>query len=392
MTREIEGKGGNGFIDEVGVLGATAVTNVTAKTAKELRHISNRKTALVSNGGSIFRSLEKLPMIGAGLYNWFIIYNSDTISTRELGSDYDTWAKKLEEYEVLFVNLSGEDIGLPFKIRKALGSSSSTKLVVNNDYSIEVMQKILQEQGTAFRTYVTDLLSADVLTAQEPFEYELMQLLVEENINMTRKANLESEFPSIYQISHPIDTDQVKTLKMDLDKRLPWLGTMYHRFDGHTFLPAALLKGMPESWFNGMDPITVLFGYTDKHNIMGGADRLFNSVFEMMPWGRYIQIANTCLVMSDYYTISSHSRLASEMACLDIPLVSTQHSYNAMQLYPDITHDYRKLTKIKEEIQRLVKDEKHWWATVEFAREKVEDFNYKNSHAKMEEAIDGKKN
>lgn len=359
------------------------------------------RVALVSNGGSVFRSFAKMPIMGAGLYNIVLMYHADIVSTKEFGyvPHYDKYnaAKAseitasaqtvLEGYDVLFVNLSGDDITLPAQIRQWIGYSSSTKLVVINDYSIELLQRILTGNQQAYRKYILDLMSADILVAQEPMELEMFQYHVQQMKALLKAerpagdAGSDPPLPLVSMISHPINTTKVKTLALDVDKRIPWIGYMYHRWDGHTMLPSSLLKVHPPSWFNQATLNIECFGYVDAANILGGEDEYFDSVTKMLPWGRWAMKWNTMVVGADYYSVHSHSRLASESACMKIPMVSTTHSYNATVLFPDTTVPYEKLTAYRDAYHKLVSDEKFWQEQVERSYRKVEMFNYSNVSA-----------
>jgi hypothetical protein len=341
------------------------------------------------------------PLVGAGLYNWHRLLGSTRVSPKEhMGVDIvktnikenpemlHSLKRTFEDYDIIWVNMSGLDMGLPIRIRQALGPNSSTKLVVNNDYSLEVLQNIIKKNNYAVRNLILDFCCADLLLAQEPQEYNLFNFLAKNVAAETTKSkgiagDIEGHVPEVALISHPVPTKPLKQLAEDVDKRGGWLGIQYHSYDGNYMLPSILTRSLPFSWFDEMSPRTILFGYSDDTNIVNSEDHLFDGIFNPMSWIRWLAMWRMTFVACDYYTISSHSRLAAECACLRIPLVSTTHSYNGTILFPACVAPYQDYELYRQKLDKLIVDERFWHHAVDYAWTEVERFSYNSSYNEL---------
>ena len=74
--------------------------------------------------------LEKTPML-TGCYQWLRVFDGDALNYNALDDP--------EQYDVIMVNLDGQDCRLVPDIKKRLGNSSSTKIVANQDYAPEII-------------------------------------------------------------------------------------------------------------------------------------------------------------------------------------------------------------------------------------------------------------
>lgn len=344
------------------------------------------RSLAVSNSVNDYRRVMAMPVFGAGLVNWFKALGSDMASPAELGEDP---ASALERYDWVLLNLAGTDLGVPAKLRNALGWNSSTKLVVNDDYAVEVLQKAIQDSKGSLNGMLKDLYVADLLFAQEPYQLEMMNYIIRWNKEDNARKNIGSRYPITTLISHPVNTANLKQWAVtDLDQRSPTIGIMYHRLDGQTYIPSLIARNQPASWFNGMPPLTCMYSYVDKYNIFSNEDRLFDIMVEHLDFGRLLYLLVTNIAALDYYTIHSHSRFSGECACLRVPLVTTDFSFNARTLFPNNVAPYWKWQDLRDKLARLVSDEKYWNECVDHAYDKVEEFNYPNSIGKLKMAME----
>ena len=70
----------------------------------------------------------------AGMYNWIFAHKG------EIRTYWDA-QDELEDYDVVHVNMSPMDMSIVPEIRRKLGRSSDTKLVINNDHVCEIWKK-----------------------------------------------------------------------------------------------------------------------------------------------------------------------------------------------------------------------------------------------------------
>lgn len=362
-----------------------ALIRKRVKELFEADRVQRELKVLFLSSSGIMRKFERSIIRGAGLDNWRRVLGADMLTVKELG---DNPRKTLENYELIHVNLSNEDSGLVTKCFQWLGSGSSTKVMANNDYAVETLQTVRRTANLNLRSYIKDVLLADYLIAQEPFEYELFRVLLDQYKDTAlTEGKLNAHIPKLGFISHPIHTAKVKGLAYPVDHRQPVLGVMFHKYDDHVDLPALLCRNLPDrSWFNDQPLARFLFGYTDKFNLFEG-DNYFDGVLNEIQWPQYVQHYAASVVGLEYYTISSHSRNAAESACLRIPLVCTEHSYNGRQLFPEICHPHWKLTMLRESLHKVITDEEYWYKVVDLAYDKVEDFNYQNSWYKLRQLL-----
>lgn len=353
------------------------------------RAVQNLKVLMLTDGGINYGNMLKYPIISPGVINWPRALGAEWAQLKELSKGMG----ELENYDVVMINLAGTDLTLPQKVRAALGRNSSTKIVTWNDYSIETLQRVIIDSGTSYYNYLLSLLASDVLLAQETFEYNLMEYVINQEAKARQAAGDRSRLPKLAMISHPCDTRLLKQLAQKKEMRMPWVSVMYHKSEGHVHLPSLLTRNLPHAWHLGISPYTFLWGYTDVvgDKVMFGKDELFNFVGHYQAWPQFASMFPYTLVALDYYAISSHSRFASEVACLEVPLVSTTHAYNATQLFPDTTHHYRNLSEMRASLERLLTDEEYWNKTVQYAWENVEQFNYENCAKKLLVALENDK-
>ena len=78
--------------------------------------------------------LENEDCLRTGLYSWIPVFNGEV----KHFSDVDP--KEYKNYDIIHVNLSGQDLHIVGEIKEALGKDSKTKLVANNDYTMELWQ------------------------------------------------------------------------------------------------------------------------------------------------------------------------------------------------------------------------------------------------------------
>lgn len=364
---------------------SSGLGNPYAGTAEDDRVQTKLKTALLTTSDIIYNTSDRI-VLGAGIYNWFRLLGSDIIKTPSISEI----PRKIEDYDYIFVNMAVVDMGLASNIRKFLGNNSSTKLIVINDYAIELLEKMIGDSGKLFHGYMRDVLSADLLLAQESAERKVFDFIVRWSIDSDMAKGKKLQHPVLAQISHPINTKRIKQFCLPVDYRDATTGVMYHRYDGHTMFPSMIGRRASvgaKSWFNNNPLALMLMGYVNNKNLFSG-DKLFDIVTEMLPHHHYFPQIASCVNALEYYTVSSHSRFSLECACLKVPLVSTTHAYNATILFPETTHRYTDFHGMSESLKKLTVDNDFWNKTADFAYANVEQFSYESSYENLDNALD----
>ena len=99
------------------------------------------KYLFLTKNASFYPSLLRGVIERPGLYNWIRAFkeNNELKDMIKLWAEFKINPSKLNQYDIIHVNLAGGDWGLPSQVRESL--DKDTKLVVNLDYSVEHMQK-----------------------------------------------------------------------------------------------------------------------------------------------------------------------------------------------------------------------------------------------------------
>jgi len=78
--------------------------------------------------------LENEDCLRTGLYSWIPVFDGNVKHFKE------TSKQEIRDADIIHINMSGQDIHLVGEVRDILGNDSKTKIVVNNDYTVELWQ------------------------------------------------------------------------------------------------------------------------------------------------------------------------------------------------------------------------------------------------------------
>jgi len=282
-----------------------------------------------------------------GLINWVKIFNGEVKKWQDVGKE------ELEQYDVVYINLTGVEKVLPKTVREYIGESRSTKIVVSLDYSVECYQIAIPD----FQELLESIAAADLVFASEPYQKEFLQYIVDNHIKNPRCK----EVPLI---GHPCPTQELNKFKKNDGMNV--LAISFHRYDRHLHIPSMLAQ-----W---LDVPRYLFNFNPE--LVPYVRRAFHIVSEPLPWKDYIELLSRCRYGLEYTHIHSLGRFAMECACLRIPLVATDTIYAARECYPTTTHNHTKLSEIRKSLERIIGDEGFREELVREAEEKVEHFSY----------------
>ena len=337
------------------------------------------KFVLLTRGGSYFPSWFKRPINGPGVLNWVRIFNGEMKRTK----DFDS-LRELEKYDIVWINICGTDVGLVSEVASALGKDCSTKVVCNLDYAVEYFQHHMTSGKKTLFEFINDLASADLVVAQEPYQYKLIKYIVEEN------AKVGGIKPTkVALIPHPADTRIKKQIPegafIPHDQRLDILAVMYHRYDGQLWIPSAIVSNLQTK---AGKPITMLLGYTGGPEVINMRDRLFDLIQPYTDWSEYIYLLAHCTLAFEYRTHHAHGRFAVECAMLGIPLVSNIHSYNSKILFPKTTFKPSQFKEMRDTLIRLMEDPEFYEEVWRYAYEKVDEWGYDHKKKELLQALE----
>ena len=324
--------------------------------------------------GSHFPELITKEVTKPGSYNWWKAFNAYPNWTGEV-REVDTLAKEdFENFDIIHLTLAGVHTALIQNIRKILGENSNTLLILSTDYTFENFESGFNsplDMHMATRC-------ADLIFAQEPAQQGLYQYIVKEYMKKPWTIPL---------IPHPVDTEGIKAMYVKPDQRLDMAVYLFHKYERHVSIPSMLLDGL------GVPSLMV--GYLDEHALRAGrgaGESLPAGYFHFnagwLDWKTYIYMLRHCTVGLDYWTLHSYSRFPQELACLGIPAVCSSHGYSGTLLYPETCHSPYDLPALRSSLERLVKDEEFWKKTADYAYEKVETMNWKNSVENLLKALE----
>jgi len=302
------------------------------------------KYALVTK--HIWKDLLGDQLIKQGLYQWRQIFKGDVLDFNQVTKD------QLEQYDIVHVNLCTNDVPVAITLGSVL-KNTSVKLIVNVDYAVEMWDRMF----TNVRQFLYALKSADFIFAVEPLQKQVLELLMGTPIDL---------------IPHPVDTKRLKEWCLPKDKRYDFILTMYHRYDMQKLVPSMISRVAKT-----LQPIAV--GVADEPlpkelYIMSGG---------MLAYYDYLRLLRICKIGVEYYSVHSHGRFASECACLKVPLVSTNFSYNSVKFYPYTTKSPSDISSMALTIKRLYEDEAFYDKVIHTAYKRVEEHNWENSKKRL---------
>jgi len=311
------------------------------------------KYYMVHDGGlDPFLDILKEDVYVPGLINWPRVFQGGIVKFEELSK------REVEEADILHVNLTGKDKLVPLSIRECLGDSSSTKLVVNLDYSIEYFQAAFPDPVMFFKA----LASADLIFATEPYQQRALQYIVDHHFEKPRCKK-------VPLIPHPCPVSQLNKMKIE-NSRMDIIAVHMHRYCKQVYISAMLSQTLPNT-------MSCLVGYLpDKAPYPAGG---FDMVLEDRPWKKYIQFLRHCKYGLLYTNIHSLGRFVMECACLGIPCVSTNTVYATRICFPELTFSPLELEDMRKALERLVTDIEFYERVKDKGCKRVEFFNYKIS-------------
>lgn len=329
----------------------------------------------LTTNASFYPSLLKGNIERPGVYNWIRAFQKDGQDLEKmikLWAEFELSPSKLNQYDIIHINLAGGDFGLASKVKEYL--DETTKLVVNMDYAVEHLQSVVRKTRKKIEIIATDLSVADLAFGVEPFQVKLMNWLMK----VTKQDK------KCYIIPHPVDSEFMsKSVDKDglfipYDQRLDLLAFQWHRYDQQLAIPRTIMGNLPlpESQQGLM---RVLFGWRPEGMELHNVEDHLEVTVPMLGWKPYLYMLAHCMWGFEYRLHHAASRFVLECAALGIPVVSTDNCYLGKIIWPELSGATDDFNGLHERLSLIISNDS---ARKLFARQgmdRVKDFSLQAS-------------
>lgn len=282
-----------------------------------------------------------------GLYQWQNVFDGVVKYPREI--------KRYDDYDIVQVNMSTQDVPLVSIVRNALGKDSKTKLVLNNDYTTEMWGLSFPHPEVLYNS-VAEL--PDMVFGTEYYQTTALSLLTK------RKC---------FVIPHPADVKRLKSLPKIPTKDA--ISTIWRRYDNFSYIPSLAVRDLGYK--------TRLLGYdknVDKNTWL--TTSLFDEVYGGTNFFDFCDLMRESKVVYDPFTFHSYNRAIVDCAAMGVPVVGSNRTQSINVCYPYTKVDPFDVSSAKKLIEKLCVDDDFRKKVVDYAREHVEVYNHKNSMEK----------
>lgn len=288
-----------------------------------------------------------------GLYSYLPTFDGDVKNFTEVSYE------DIRNADIIHINMSGQDVHLIGEIRDILGKDSKTKIVANNDYTMELWQSSFDYPPTFRR----ELEQADMLFGTEPNQVGTLEVLTKRKIHL---------------IVHPCFVKRLKTLRPK--RKLNTLSVVSHRYDNYNILPSLAVKDLGcKTRLIGYDP------NTDKKKWV--TSTCYNEICSAENYMIFCDQLMESRVVVDPFTLTSQSRTGWDCAALGVPLVGSDRNYSVQKCYPFTAVPPYNIKLMREMVKKLLIDDDFRKKVIDYARDAVEYVSYDSSRKKYLEAL-----
>jgi len=298
--------------------------------------------------------IENEDCLRTGLYSWIPVFDGEVKNYNSVNP------KDFKNYDVIHVNLSGQDVHLLGEIKRHLPKDSKTKIVANNDYTVELWQTSFDY----FPMMRRELAYADMLFGTEENQVDSLEVLT------GRKVHL---------IVHPCFTRRLKTLRPKQNKDV--ISVVSHRYDNYNIVPSLAVAELGYK--------TRLIGYdqnSDKRKFV--TSTCYNEILGAANYMDFCEQLMESKVVVDPFTLTSQSRTGWDCAAMGVPLVGSDRNYSARKCFPKTCVPPFNIKKMREMTKRLLNDKEFRKEVIDYARNAVEYVSYENSKKKYLKALE----
>jgi len=300
---------------------------------------------------AVLDAQKEVPRRG-GMYNNLRMFDGEIKAYDEIDD--------FSQYDVVQVNMSPVDQNLIQDIRRRLGPSSNTMLVLNNDYVAETWDGFQMHP----RVYEANMRCADMLFSTEPYQVSNM-------------------LPGTFVLPHP---HMIKTLKhMKTPETQDVMGLFFHWWEGKTNHAEKVLRWLKESGFNIKSKVFAYKADRDTDKRWGAT--YFDDYLPMMTYPDFIQEVLRCKLCYDFTGYHTYGRNSVDNAALGIPTIGTDRVESMRRCFPNLICDPFNIKGTFDIAKRVLTDDKWRQEQIDYAKQASEFYNYKNSKARFLAAL-----
>ena len=308
------------------------------------KNVKDVKYVLITN--YIHHQLLEEEITRTGLYQWINVFNGEVRTPRDV-LDYN-------QYDIVQVNMSTQDIQEVANIREKIGKDSKTKLVVNNDYTTEMWGNAFGSPSTMAR----EISHADMIFGTEYYQVTALT-------ELTGKK--------VFIIPHPADVRRLKALPQIPKKDI--ISTIWRRYDKHSYIPSLATRN------HGLT--TQLIGFDKNQDPKTWlTTTLYDYVFAGTNYFDYCDQMRESSIVYDPFTYHSFNRGAIDCAAMGVPLVGSNRTQSVNVCYPFTKVDPYDVSGARKLIQQLLTDDAFYKKVIDHAAKSVEYYNHENSMEK----------
>jgi len=300
--------------------------------------------------------LDNEDCLRTGLYSWIPVFDGEVKQFTDV--DPSTY----KDYDIIQVNMAGQDIPIIADVREQLdkdGNPNNTKIVANNDYTIELWTASFDHLSILKR----EVNHADMIFGTEPNQVGTLQTLLE------RKVHL---------IVHPCFVKRLKTLTPK--RKLKAISVISHRYDNYNIIPSLAVKNLGKT--------TRLVGYdsaTDKKKHV--TTTCYNACHLPVNYMDFTEQLLESELVVDPFTLTSQSRTGWDCAALGIPLVGSDRCYSHQKCFPKTCVPPFNIKAMRDMVKKVLTDDKFRKEVIEYAKNAVEYVSYEKSKEKYLNAL-----
>jgi glycosyltransferase involved in cell wall biosynthesis len=292
--------------------------------------------------------LENEDCLRTGLYSWIPVFDGNVKHFKE------TSKQEIRDADIIHINMSGQDIHLVGEVRDILGNDSKTKIVVNNDYTVELWQSSFDYPPTLRR----ELQYADMIFGTEPNQVGTLEVLTKRKV---------------HTIVHPCFVKRLKTLRPK--QKLDVISVVSHRYDNYHIVPSLAV--------NDLGYKTRLIGYDKNADTKRWVtSTCYNEVLDAENYMTFCEQLMESKIVVDPFTLTSQSRVGWDCAAMGVPLVGSNRNYSVQKCFPYTAVSPYNIKEMREMIKKVLNDEKFRQKVIDYAQNAVEYVSYESSKKK----------
>lgn len=296
----------------------------------------------------IVETLKEMPA-RSGCYQWIFAFQGEI---QQYSPEID-----FEKYDIVQVNGAPIDFPVVHKIREHLGNSSSTKLVVNNDYVSEAWEA----RGVMPALWERAFKDADMIFGTEPHQASMLG-------------------DKAFVLPHPTNVRQLKHFRVAEKYDKPVISSIYHWWSGNVWNMYNATKDLGAH--------SQLVAYVKDKDKFLYTRQLFNELVGPKKYEDYAEELLRSTAAVDLSPFHTYGRNTVDLACFKVPHIVSDRIYSANVLGTNLQVDPYDIWGARKRLKDVLANREYILDEVQKAYEKVEYFNHKNSVKRYLAALD----